>query len=398
MPTDESTSTRRATLKYGAAAAASGLLAGCAGTTDEAGTSTSPSTATDTGSYTVEMFPVGEVAFDEVPETWMATYRDAWGDMAVALGQADGNRSSTLYRLGQWYDLLGIEYDSDHPDTWQNGAFDKEVYYELDCDVHLMDPNDVAASEGLDEADVEEIAESVGPFFGSFIRRYNSQFQTDLNYAENAPTMLEAFEKVGEVFQEGERARAFLDLHDEVQTEVESRMEGVEPVEIGLLNGGSDASEGLFYALDPTSRGYEMKHFRDIGVENAFEGVETGQYGETDYETLLEVDPDVIVYHSSISTDFSGYWDPESFRERRIEAMEAHEVGQNLTAVQNGNVYPGGYYEQGPIVSLFSLELAGQTLYPEQFGEFPIDQYPEVPEENRLFDRQRVADIVNGDI
>ncbi|MDT3436498.1 hypothetical protein [Haloarcula sp. 1CSR25-25] len=34
----------------------------------------------------------------------------------------------------------------------------------------------------------------------------------------------------------------------------------------------------------------------------------------------------------------------------------------------------------------------------EQFGEFPIQQYPNVSEENQLFDGQRVRDIVNGDL
>ncbi len=36
------------------------------------------------------MFPVGEVAFDEVPETWTSVTNDGWSDMAIALGQADG--------------------------------------------------------------------------------------------------------------------------------------------------------------------------------------------------------------------------------------------------------------------------------------------------------------------
>ncbi|VTT86258.1 hypothetical protein DM2_2296 [Halorubrum sp. DM2] len=39
-------------------------------------------------------------------------------------------------------------------------------------------------------------------------------------------------------------------------------------------------------------------------------------------------------------------------------------------------------------------------MYPEQFGTWPEYQggpYPEIPEDERLFDRQRVADIINGD-
>jgi iron complex transport system substrate-binding protein len=404
--TEHEAPTRRDYMKYGGAVIGGGLLAGCAGQSDSGSTPTENTTTaatemetettTDDGSYTVEMFPVGEVEFEEVPETWMATYRDAYTDMAVALGQVDGNRSTTIGRFQMWYDLLGIEYESDHKDTMQDGSLSKEVFYELDCDVHLMDPNDVASNDGWDESDVEEIAENVGPFFGCYHRRFwNGGYHEEHDYPANAPTMLEAFEKVGAVFQEPERAQAFLDLHEEMQEEIDSRTEDLDTVEIGLINGGSDPAKGEFYAMDPSNQGYEMKHYRDIGVKNGFEGVETGQYGLIDYETLLEVDPEYIVVHWQIATE-NEQWDPDLFEEKFIEPMANDPTGQELTAVKEENIVPGAWAEQGPIINLFSTEVAGQTLYPEQFGEFPWEQYPEVPEENQLFDRQRVRDIVNG--
>lgn len=70
----------------------------------------------------------------------------------------------------------------------------------------------------------------------------------------------------------------------------------------------------------------------------------------------------------------------------RITPMEEHPVESELTAVQEGRIYPGGTAEQGPIYNLFQTELAAQQLYPDTYdGE-------------ELFDRERVADIINGEI
>jgi len=78
--------------------------------------------------------------------------------------------------------------------------------------------------------------------------------------------------------------------------------------------------------------------------------------------------------------------------------MEDHSVGSQLTAVQENNIFPGQYGEQGPLVNLLQTEMVVQQLYPEEFGSFEPDQFPEVPEDRQLFDRQRVADIITGDI
>ncbi|WP_435066236.1 ABC transporter substrate-binding protein [Halobaculum sp. EA56] len=389
-------------MKYGGAVVGGGLLAGCAGQSDTGASpeSTSTETSTDNGSYTVEMFPVGEVEFEDVPETWMATNRNGWADMAAALGQVNGNRSSTLYRNQMWYDLLGIEYNSDWPEIYRDGSLSKEVFYELDCDVHFLDPNNLVETNDWDESDVEEIEENIGPFFAAFIRAVNASWQRDLGYPEEAPTMLEALKKLGQVFQQPERAQAMLDLHEEVQSTVDSRLEGIEPVEIGAVY--PTMIEGKFRVLNPVGGGggYGYKHHRDLEVVDAFaEQMPENGFFDTDYEGLLEVDPDNLVVVNGIAnweTDWR--WDQEWFMETWIEQLENHPVGQELTAVQNGNIHPGGVSEQGPIINLFQLEFTAQQLYPEQFGEFTFETYPEVPEENQLFDRQRVRDIINGDI
>ncbi|MFB6219077.1 MAG: hypothetical protein ABEH77_07885 [Halobacteriaceae archaeon] len=165
---------------------------------------------------------------------------------------------------------------------------------------------------------------------------------------------------------------------------------------IGLINGGSNPAKGEFFPLDTQSEGYEMKPYRDLGVKSAFPDELEG--GTADYETLFEVDPEIIVVHWGIgTTGDTDSFSAEAFREQYVAPMEADSVGSELTAVKNGAVFPGQYGEQGPLVNLLQTEMAAQQLYPEEFGAFAPERFPDVPEERRLFDRGRVRDIIAGE-
>ncbi|WP_101296633.1 ABC transporter substrate-binding protein [Halegenticoccus soli] len=395
--------TRRGFLEGGAAVAGGLAFAGCLGgdgsTPDGSGSDGGSDHGSGNGdgsggSYTVSMEPMGEVTFDAVPETWVS-YKTGYGDVGIALGLADGlvgmdtAYDELEFMKRRFYDQLpGFELDaSGITNIRADGEnIDKEVFYEMDADVHLMDPNLPLVYFEWDEADVREIAENVGPFFGNFNRR-----ERDDSWGEPYKfyTLYEAFEKVARVFKREDRYEAFAEIHDEVQSEIEAALppEGERP-SIGLLNGGSDPAKGEFYAMDPTAKGYEMKQYRDLGIENAFEGVETGQYGLIDYETLLEVDPEIVIFHWGVT------YGRKEFNQRFIDPLVNHEVGKELTAVKEDNLYPGGTAEQGPVINLFQTEMLAQQQYPEQFGEFP--GLGETPEET-LFDRERVANVVAGE-
>ncbi|MUV56859.1 ABC transporter substrate-binding protein [Halogeometricum sp. CBA1124] len=408
--------TRREYVKYGGAFIGGGLLAGCTGQSDTGGTPTAASTdtvavtetgtQTEQGSYTVEMFPVGEVEFESVPES-VTTYSMAWADMVVSLGQAEKLQTDRLSGPTLFYDRFDIDYDMNWPPLWQDGGMPKEVFYEHDPDAFLIDPNLIQAwDDNWEDADVEEIESNVAPFFGCMNRRFRNEWQQEMGYPERAPSMLEAFEKVGTVLDEQARAEAWLDLHEDLQSELQSRIpDDPETPSIGLINSGSSPENGEFYVLYLEDNGYEMKPYRDLGLveADAFAGVETGQYGLTDYETLLEVDPDLILVHWGITTGSvtfggDGAFDAEQFREKFVAPMENDDVGSQLTAVQEGRVLPGPTAEQGPLVNAFQTELTARLFYPEEFGELDLDAPLDVPEEKRLFDRQRVRDIVDGDI
>ena len=417
MPSDgtpESQPTRREYLTYGGAVVAGGLLAGCVGgsgsettpdgTDDAAATATESGTATETGPYTVEMFPVGEVEFESVPES-VTTYNMGWADMVVSLGQAGKLRTNRLSAPTLFYDRFDIDYDADYPPLWQDGGWSKEVMYQLDPDAFLLDPNLVDHwGDNWRESDTEEIEQNVAPFFGCHNRRIRGDWQQELGYPDQAPSMLEAFEKVGTVLDEPGRTEAWLDLHADIQSALQSRLPDGEAPSIGLINSGSEPAKGSFYVLYLEDNGYEMKPYRDLSLveADAFAGVETGQYGLTDYETMLEVDPDVIVVHWGITTgsvtfDGDGAFDAEQFREQFVTPMETHDVGSQLTAVQEGRVLPGPTAEQGPLVNAFQTELTARLFYPEEFGELDFEAPLDVPEEKQLFDRQRIAEILDGD-
>ena len=409
---DRGGSTRREYMKYGGTVVGGGLLAGCTGSSSSSGgqggsengsgggndstgggsnggSSTNASSGgSGGGSYSVTMAPMGEVSFESVPERW-ACYKEGYGEMGIALGMGDGlagidRPSEGLAVLQELYyhELPGFSLETDSMTNIRaNGeSIDKEIFYEVDADVQLIDPIYVAQNYfDWSAADVEEIGRNVGPFFGSYVRRGRGD---DIEQNYEFYTLYEAFGKIAKLFQREGRYEAFATLHDEFRTEVRSRLppKGKRPA-IGLLNGGSEPSKGKFYAMDPTAKGYEMKHYRDVGVRNAFASVDTGEDGIIDYETLLEVDPQQIFIHWGVLES------DEAFRKQYLEPMRQDSVGQQLTAVRNDRVYKGGTGEQGPITSLFQTERLAKQQYPEKF-----------PTDEELFDRKRVAAIIEGDL
>jgi iron complex transport system substrate-binding protein len=178
--------------------------------------------------------------------------------------------------------------------------------------------------------------------------------------------------------------------HD-MQATIEERLPPTEDrPSVGLVSVNSNFEEATFYVY-PVQAGNNHKQYRDIEMRGAFDDHIEGGYGQFDYEQLLEVDPDAIVFQYGFS-----HVSTEEF-EARMETMHEDPVGGQLTAVQNDRLYRGGTSYQGPIVNLFQTEAAAQQFYPETFGEWrgleTLDD-----EDARLFDYERVADAVNGDL
>ncbi|MFC7205446.1 ABC transporter substrate-binding protein [Haloferax namakaokahaiae] len=411
---DAGTPTRRAYLKSGSALLAGGLLTGCTGQsgseseTESADATTTAketeteaaateTTAEDTG-YSVSMSPVGEVAFESIPEDVMV-YSLLYADMAVAFGHGDAVNSLGFdsdaggRTLDAYYDRLdGVSFDREGLAQLNNGSsdisVDKELLYELDSDLHLMDPALAVSFDGWEQSDIEEVGEQIAPWFGNVYSRAHSTPPEP--YAENYEyyTLWELTEKVGAVFQAEARAAELKAVRDDLVETIQSNLppEDERPT-VGVVIFMSDT----FYPSKVNVDGFATSHIRPLGVQDAFAADDVTYETSYDYETMLEIDPDVLLHSFCVAS----YYDVNDIEQTLAE----HPVGGELSAVKNGRVYPSGNPVQGPIMNLFQLEMTAKQLFPEQFGEWPEYEggaYPEIPEDEQLFDRQRVADIVAG--
>ena len=392
--------TRRDVITYGSTLAVGGGLAGCLGNGSGADAETaadSDDTPTADTAYEACIEPAGCQTFEAVPETWLV-YNGGWADMAFALGQRVGFITAGNMIPAFFFEPFDLDVppaDELPPLRAEGKGWDKELFFEYDPDVILMDPEFMHGTgwyDNWDEADTREIQNQVAPFFGNNCRR-RREFHDHVLYS-----LYGAFERLAALFQAEERYEAFADLHEEVQTGIDERLPPrSERPEVGLINGGSDPKAGQFYPLNTDDEGYEMKPYRDLDVESAF-SQELEEGGQIDYERLLDIDPEIILVHWGIgTTGDTDSFSAAAFREQYVTPMEEDSVGSELTAVQEGNVYPGAYGEQGPIVNLLQTEMVAQQLYPEEFGAFDAEAFPTVPDDNQLFDRQRVADIITGE-
>ncbi|NHN49453.1 ABC transporter substrate-binding protein [Halostella sp. JP-L12] len=372
---DDTQSTRRQVLATGGALAATGLLSGCL----DSVSGDSGGDADNSGdSYTVSMEPVGDVTFDAVPETWVAN-NGSWADMGIALGlePPEGLWLARRYRT-QYYDAIdGVSVDKGDMISFFDQGVDKELYYEVDADVHVMDPNFLLnRADDWEQEDIDEVESQIGPFFGNSIFSRGYTWHDDYKYY----SLYEAFGKLAEVFQRTDRYEAFVSLHEEFQSTLS---DVVPPAEerpsVAVLWASGDEPESFSpYIID---EGTSFKQWRDLQVNDALADTDVKDFhsnrGEIDYETLLDVDPDVLLLRGQENKT------ADEFANTVRAFMEDHNVASEMTAVQNGDVYRGGPLYQGPITNLVLTERAARQVYGV---------------EEELFDRQAVADIVAGDV
>jgi ABC-type Fe3+-hydroxamate transport system substrate-binding protein len=402
--------TRREYVKYGGTVIGGALLAGCTGDSDSGSTSTPTDTDTETptptdtdtptpqdDSYTVRLAPVGDVEFDTVPENAFTVF-PWYADMAFALGHGDSINSlwwsEGFNAIMQYFtaDLDGVSVSWDGL-TGEYGA-SKEQLYELDSDVDFVDPAWVSTLDNWNQDDIDEIVQNVGPWFGN---QYSNLHLTPPDaWADRYEyyTLWELFEKVAQVYREQARYAALADVHAEVLTTIEERLppEDERPT-VGYVQVTTDLD--AIYVLRLNAPGYYNSHTRPLRAIDAFsdEDIE-GEFKQVDFEAVLEADPDVLLtlWGMTSNVDF----------EKMRSNLEDHSVGRELSAVQNDRVYTQGTRFQGPVMNLFQLEMTAKQLYPDEFGAWPGyvegETYPDFSEDEQLFDRQRVANIINGDI
>jgi iron complex transport system substrate-binding protein len=401
-------------MRYGGTVVGGGLLAGCAGESGEGGTSTgtptsaptdtpTPSTAEEPDSWEVTMEPAGTRTFTEVPETY-AVYHRGWADIMASLGQVDGLRGmqvpSTFFPTEFYERLPGVEIDlSGVVDLFGGGSdsVDKELVYEIDPDISMIDPFVATDYLGFDEQSVEELEGNVAPFFGSFMRR--PQYTDEHPYY----TLYEGTRRAAQVFREEARYRALKSFHDDVLASIRSRLpEAGDRPRYAYMNMNWWGEFDEVYAREARVPGYQHKPFRDLDVRsenNAFgpQFPDGERSLTTDLEGLLEADPEVIIWHGGFTLvgGYSPGWyeGTMTWEEGIVETLQDDPVASEVTAVKEGRILPGNVIEAGPVTNLFNTEDMAKQLYPETFGEFSPGEYDEG---ERLFDRQALADVVTG--
>lgn len=424
--------TRRQYVKYGSGLVTSAVLAGCtrantAGESpdedppDTTATSTTTETTETTDTTTTEadephtatIEPVGDVTFEEPPETVVS----GWGfaaDVLMALGQADSIVG--MARPGFWYqgfydllpDVSMVATGEIQATVSKSYRVKEELLYELDPDLLATDPNRFIAWYRLKPSTVETMRDEVAPFFGNESRSKRSSKWPNWPDGESYPYygIPEFVDRYGKLFGEEARAEAMIDLYETTMDDITSRVppESERPT-VGLLSAFTNPENRGFFgvtkpipALDVT---HELKQYGDLGVIDAFEGNypdKGGHYDlKADFEALLDVDPDVLVFSEAVNAlgGQNVYGNAEAYNQT-LEVLRTDEIGKQLSAVQNERLYPGGTGSQGPIINLFQTEMLAKQLYPDEFG--PWRGLGETPESEQLFDRQRLADIINGDL
>ena len=398
-------------MKVGGAVIGGGLLAGCAGdggstpsetdanaTTAATGTDATASETTsgsgetsEEGSYSVTMSPVGTVEFETVPESIFTRLTHLAG-MAFALGRGD---DVNAMHAPDYYHALWNQFTPRLPGVsldWQ-GLYSswepsKEMLYQLDSDVHLADPAWVTQLGKWSRKDVDEIATNVGPWFGNSLSDRHQK--PPANWAGNYEYygLWEMFGKVAQVFREQARYEALAAVHNQMLDTIEQNLPPVEDRPTGVMVASTNLDSIYAYKMD--TPGFLTAHTSPLKPVEAFgDDVEGGT--TVDFEAMLDADPDVIFWLAGMHPSV----DVADLRKQ----LDDEPVAREIAAVKNDRVYAQGARYQGPILNLFQLEMTAKQLYPEQFGEWPTYEqgpYPEIPEGERLFDRQKVADAING--
>ncbi|MGC4033511.1 MAG: ABC transporter substrate-binding protein [Tepidisphaeraceae bacterium] len=346
--------------------------------------------------YSVEMSPMGRVTFKAVPRR-IVTVDANYNDMLVAVRHNHGLIASGYAnnKFDGYYTALP-SVDSAFDDklkyfsTGGGGSlFDKETLYGLHADVHHIDPVQLSHSRGWSKADVDEIAANVAPFFANRYSRTNDY---------KGPEPYEYYDvwglssKMGEAYHDAVRIAKLRAVYDEMVAAIQAKLPPVEKrPRVGIVMYSNNGF--LPYSM---AKGFDTEQYRAVGAVDAFAGVRNVAYsaggGNTggtrlDLEGMISINPDVLITPFAILPGMRHNFDA-------LVGLKNDPLAKRLSAFQNDRLYPGGTPLQGPIALLFQAEMAAKQIYPELFGPYRDDQ--KYPAAEQLFDRQRVADILNA--
>lgn len=178
-----------------------------------------------------------------------------------------------------------------------------------------------------------------------------------------------------------------VELHEQMLRTIGKRLPPVDQRPTALLVHPVGKSGTSFYPFRIDDGGVSTKQWRDLGLSGALAETDVSHYsyfddGTLGPEALLEIDPEAVLVRNH-----GGASESESeFRNEVVAPLKDHSVTSKIQAVQNDAVYNAGYLDQGPIINFYHTELAAKDIYPDAF------------EDATLFDRERIAQIVSGNV
>lgn len=347
----------------------------------------------------VELSPCGDVVLREPPRA--AVVQDAnFAEMVVASGRpvtlwatapAEPSRCVFWDRIPGFSPTGRVTFARGlAPVPGAGFAFDRELLLALRPDVLHIDPVQLGLAKGWSPEAVAAVRKTVAPFFAN---RFSRDFNPPRGVAGyRCYPIPELARRMGALYGAEARTERLLALVAEAEAQVAARLAGAAPPRVALLYYGGRGRMTPFRL----GAGNGQAQYRVLGARDAYAGVGLADYAargpglSMDLETLLAVDPDVIVM------PFAGAAPPGDRHARAFSdllALRRHPLARRLRAFASGRVYPGGTPLQGPVVYLFQLEMAAKQLYPDRFGAWRADGA--YPPDARLFDRAALADVLN---
>jgi len=223
------------------------------------GTAQNPETDED-GSYSVSIEPMGEVRFGAVPETWVGN-NGSWADMAVALGMEPPEALwlPSRYHTTYYDEIPKVSVDGDSISALYSDGVSKEQFYDLEGDVHIMDPNFLQNRySGWEKSDIDDISD-IAPLFGNSSFTHNYDWHSDYGYY----TIEEAFEKLAKVFFRAEYYNEMIAVRNEFFQNISDVVPGdaADRPNVAVVWGGNQPDQ--FYAYH-IGQGTSYRQYRPL--------------------------------------------------------------------------------------------------------------------------------------
>ena len=176
------------------------------------------------------------------------------------------------------------------------------------------------------------------------------------------PDLWEELHSVAAIFGVPERSAALVESLQARLDDVAKALEGVEPVDVLIYNGGDAPPRA---ALGNTMLNSIVKH---AGGQNIFGDIET-RYGTVSWEDILDRNPDHIVVFYSLTEAGQLVANPDSeIAGARIELLSSAAILADVTAVREGRFTPLSSLQGQPgPSSVDAVERLARVFHPDRF-------------------------------